>query len=171
MVLALACTTELKDIEFDRTDLEGKVLIDFSVQIPDAGPATKAMAEKPALDSLMVAVFDTEGYLVEYAFASEGTEYATENGNECIYKVALTQSKERRIIHFIGNAPKNLRFGTEETVLSYIKSELGSDNEDLYWYRREVPSISGTNQTLEPIYQATPDTKAAFDNCKSISFR
>lgn len=168
MVLALACTPELKDTGLDGADLEGKVLIDFSVQIPDTGPATKAMAEEPALENLMVAVFDTEGYLVEYAFASEGTEYATVNGDECIYKVALTQSKESRIIHFIGNAPESLRFGTEETVLSYVKSELGSANEDLYWYRREVPSISGTNQTLEPIYQATPDTKAAFDNIPLI---
>ena len=168
VVLAVACTPELKDTGLQSADLEGKVLIDFSVQIPNVAPSTKAMAEKPALENLMVAVFDTEGYLVEHTFASEGTQYAIENGVEYIYKVALTQSKDRRIIHFIGNAPKSLRFGTEETVLSYVKSELGSDNEDLYWYRRVVPSISGTNQTLEPIYQATDETKAAFDNIPLI---
>lgn len=167
-VLALSCTPELKDTGVGRTDLEGKVLIDFSVQIPNVAPSTKAMAEKPALENLMVAVFDTEGYLVEHTFASEGTQYDIKNGVEYIYKVTLTQSKDRRIIHFIGNAPESLRFGTEETVLSYVKSELGSDNEDLYWYRRVVPSISGTNQTLEPIYQATPDTKAAFDKIPLI---
>ena len=167
-VLAFACTPELKETGLDSADLEGKVLIDFSVKIPDVGPATKAMTETPALKNLMVAVFDKEGYLVESAFALGNTVLATENGTKCLYQVALTQSKERRIIHFIGNAPKNLRFGTEETVLSYVKSELGSENEDLYWYRREVPSISGTNQTLDPVYQATPDTKAAFDNIPLI---
>lgn len=167
-VLAVACTPELKDTGLQSADLEGKVLIDFNVQIPNVGPSTKAMAEKPAITDLMVAVFDTEGYLVEYAFASKGTEYATENGVECLYKVALTQSKDQRIIHFIGNAPEGLRFGTEETVLSYVKSELGSEIEDLYWCRREVPFISGTNQTLDPVYQATEETTAAFDNIPLI---
>ena len=167
-VLAVACTPELKDTGLQSADLEGKVLIDFNVQIPNVGPSTKAMAEKPAITDLMVAVFDTEGYLVEYAFASKGTEYATENGVECLYKVALTQSKEQRIIHFIGNAPEGLRFGTEETVLSYVKSELGSEKEDLYWCRRKVPFISGTNQTLDPVYQATEETTAAFDNIPLI---
>ena len=168
VTLALACTPELIDTGIDGTDLKGKVMIDFSVQLPGAVPSTKALAEKPTLKNLMVAVFDAEGYLVEHAFASVGTQYATENSTQYIYKVVLTQSKERRIIHFIGNAPASLRFGTEETVLSYIKSELNSENEDLYWYRREVPSISGTNQTVEPIYQATSETRAAFDNIPLI---
>lgn len=167
-VLAVACTPELKDTGLQSADLEGKVLIDFNVQIPNVGPSTKAMAERPAITDLMVAVFDTEGYLVEYAFASKGTEYATENGVDCLYKVALTQSKDQRIIHFIGNAPEGLRFGTEETVLSYVKSELGSEKEDLYWCRRKVPFISGTNQTLDPVYQATEETTAAFDNIPLI---
>lgn len=167
-VLAFACTPELKDTGLNSADLEGKVLIDFSVQIPDVAPSTKAMAEKPALKNLMVAVFDKEGYLVESAFAKGNTVLATENGTKCLYQVALTQSKERRIIHFIGNAPESLRFGTEETVLSYVKSELGSDNEDLYWYRREVPSISGVNMTLDPVYQATPQTEKAFDDIPLI---
>ena len=168
VALALACTPELIDTGLDVADLEGKVLIDFSVQVPHGCPSTKAMAEKPDLNNLMVAVFDTEGYLVEYTFASEGTQYAKENSTQYIYKVVLTQSKEKRIIHFIGNAPSSLRFGTEETVLSYVKSELNSENEDLYWYRREVPSISGTKQTVDPIYQATSATRAAFDNIPLI---
>ena len=151
-----------------KIDNHGKVVIDFCVHMPDMTPSTKALAATPDLKNLMVAVFDEEGYLVEYTFAYDGTEYAKENGKSYIYKVALTQSSEPRIIHFIGNAPESLRFGTEETVLSYIRSELDSANEDLYWYRREVPSISGTNQTVEPIYQATPETSKAFDNIPLI---
>lgn len=167
-LLAVACTSELTETKIDNHGREGKVVIDFSVHLPDITPSTKALSEKPDLKNLMVAVFDQERYLVEYTFAYDGTVYANENGKSYIYKVALTQSTEPRIIHFIGNAPENLRFGTEETVLSYVRSELRSANEDLYWYRRAVPSISGTNQTVEPIYQATPETIAAFDNIPLI---
>lgn len=170
IVLASACTQELPDFNY-ASEHAGKVAIDFGVQINDPNIATKAMADNPQLNNLMLAVFDETGYLVEYTWAiDEGTEYATENETRYKYKVYLTQSKTPRIIHFIGNAPSEIKFGNEESVMSSISGSLGSSNEDIYWYRKEIPMISGTSSggamalaegdEAGPILQATPQTLA-----------
>ena len=155
-----------------------KVVIDFTVQVKDPSVATKALGQKPDLRNLMVAVFDASGYLLEYTYATEIT-LATQNATLYNYKVAITQSDEPRIIHFIGNAPKKLTFGVEETVLAEITSTIGANPDDgIYWCRREVPQISGTNsggsmalaegddpmEVASPIYQADSQTRAYFDN-------
>ena len=156
-----------------------KVKIDFTVLVKDPSVATKALGQKPALRNLMVAVFDASGYLLEYTYATGETEYATENGAGYRYDVAITQSDDPRIIHFIGNAPDKLTFGVEETVLADITSSIGVNPDDgIYWCRREVPQISGTNsggsmalaegddpmEVASPIYQADSQTRAYFDN-------
>ena len=156
-----------------------KVKIDFTVLVKDPSVATKALGQKPALRNLMVAVFDASGYLLEYTYATGETEYAAENGTGYRYDVAITQSDEPRIIHFIGNAPEKLTFGVEETVLADITSSIGVNPDDgIYWCRREVPQISGTNsggsmalaegddpmEVASPIYQADSQTRAYFDN-------
>ena len=155
-----------------------KVEIDFTVQVKDPSVATKALGQQPTLRNLMVAVFDASGYLMEYTFATEIT-LATENSTRYKYEVAITQSDEPRIIHFIGNAPEKLTFGVEETVLAEITSTIGANPDDgIYWCRREVPQISGTNsggamalaegddamEVASPIYQADLQTRAYFDN-------
>lgn len=155
-----------------------KVEIDFTVQVKDPSVATKALGQQPTLRNLMVAVFDASGYLMEYTFATEIT-LATENAIHYDYKVAITQSDDPRIIHFIGNAPEKLTFGVEETVLAEITSTIGANPDDgIYWCRREVPQISGTNsggsialaegddpmEVASPIYQADSQTRAYFDN-------
>ena len=175
LVLAMSCTD---DIIAPTKELDGnKVLIDLSVQINDPTVATKALAQQPTLRNLMVAVFDSTGYLLEYTFATEIT-LATENATHYDYKVAITQSDEPRIIHFIGNAPEKLTFGVEETVLAGITSSVGNNTDDgIYWCRREVPKISGTlsggamlldddyqTEPTDPIYQADLQTRAYFSN-------
>ena len=125
----------------------------------------------------MVAVFDASGYLLEYTYATEIT-LATENATSYKYKVAITQSDDPRIIHFIGNAPDKLTFGVEETVLAEVTSSIGKyDDDGIYWCRREIPQISGTNsggamtladddpmEVASPIYQADLQTRAYFSN-------
>lgn len=171
LVLAVSCTD---DIIEPSGELDGnKVLIDLSVQIHDPSVATKALAQLPNLRNLMVAVFDASGYLLEYTFATE-IDLATENSTLYAYKVAVTQSDEPRIIHFIGNAPEKLRFGVEETVLADITSSIGENPDDgIYWCRREVPQISGTQSGgamlldeggTSPNYQADEQTSAYFNN-------
>lgn len=155
-----------------------KVEIDFTVQVKDPSVATKALGQRPTLRNLMVAVFDASGYLLEYTFATE-IDLATENATHYKYKVAVTQSEEPVIVHFIGNAPDKLTFGVEETVLAEITSPIGANPDDgIYWCRREVPQISGTNsggamalaegddamEVASPIYQADIQTRAYFSN-------
>ena len=180
LVLASACTQELPDFNY-ASEHAGKVAIDFGVQINDPAIATKAMADKPQLKNLMLAVFDETGYLIEYTWAiDEGTDYATENGTryKYKYKAYLTQSKTPRTIHFIGNAPSEIKFGNEEAVLASISGSLGSANEDIYWYRKEIPMISGTSSggamalaeedESGPILQATPQTLAYMNDIPLI---
>lgn len=176
VVLASSCTQEIADIGANPNS--GKVAIDFNIQVNDASIATKAMADKPQLKNLMLAVFDETGYLVEYTWAVDGTQYATENGTRYLYKAYLTQSKTPRIIHFIGNAPQELKFGTEEAVLASLSSTLGSNNEDMYWHRKAIPAIEGTNSggamaladedNAGPILQATPQTLAHLNDIPLI---
>ena len=186
MVLAVACTNDPLEqsgagSQIGTSQGEPKVMIDFSVQVNDPSVATRALAHTPELRNLMVAVFDPSGYLLEYTYATE-IDLATENATRYNYKVAVTQSAEPRIIHFIGNAPEKLTFGVEEAVLASITSSVG-DNEDdgIYWCRREIPQISGTNSGAggsmaladdeddpmavnSPIYQADAQTRAYFNN-------
>lgn len=176
LIIACACTQELPDFTHS-TEHSDKVLIDFTVQVKDPTVATKALGQKPTLSNLMVAVFDASGYLLEYTFATE-IDLATENATHYTYKVAITQSDDPRIIHFIGNAPDKLTFGVEETVLADITGSIGANPDDgIYWCRREVPQISGTNsggamalaeddamEVASPIYQADLQTRAYFSN-------
>ena len=178
LILVCACTRELPEFNHDN-EHSGKVAIDFSVQVNDPSIATKAMADDPHLKNLMLAVFDETGYLIEYTWAvDKETEYATENVTRYKYKAYLTQSKAPRIIHFIGNAPSEIKFGNEESVLASISGSLGSTNEDIYWYRKEIPMISGTSSggamalaeedDSGPILQATPQTLAYMNDIPLI---
>ena len=182
MVLAVACTNDPFEAGLKPATPSGKpkVVVDFSVQIEDPSVATRSLGEKPKLRNLMVAVFDPSGYLLEYTYATE-IDLATENYETTYtYKVALTQSAEPRIVHFIGNAPDKLTFGVEEAVLASIRSTVGDNDDDgIYWCRREIPLISGTNSggamaladdeddpmaVASPIYQADLQTRAYFSN-------
>ena len=177
LILTVSCISESLDGQTD-TNLSGKpkVMVDFCVQVNDPAVVTKSLADKPILRNLMVAVFDESGYLLEYTYATE-IDLATENTTKYSYKVAITQSSAPRIIHFIGNAPDKLKFGVEGTVLAEITSTCGQNADDgIYWCRREVPGISGTNSggmlldeddpmaVNTPIYQADTQTRAYFDN-------
>lgn len=177
LFIAVACVNGPLEEGSIIPDGDTKVEIDFTVQVKDPSVATKALSQQPTLRNLMVAVFDASGYLLEYTYATEIT-LATENATHYDYKVAVTQSDDPRIIHFIGNAPDKLTFGIEETVLAEITSSIGVNQDDgIYWCRREVPQISGTNsggsmalaeddamEVASPIYQADLQTRAYFDN-------
>ena len=178
LLMAVACVNgPLEDVDSALQTGDPKVEIDFTVQVNDPSVATKALGQKPNLRNLMVAVFDASGYLLEYTYATEIT-LATENATPYKYKVAITQSDEPRIIHFIGNAPDKLTFGVEETVLAEVTSSIGANPDDgIYWCRREIPQISGTNsgggmalaeddamEVASPTYQADLQTRAYFSN-------
>ena len=158
VLLAVSCAEEL--VELKPIVDSNKVTIDFSVSVPEVPVHTKAFADAPALTNLYLAVFDENGFLVEYVPAdSKNTQYATSNGTSYKYSVSLTLSDTKRIIHFLANAPTTLRYGTEEEVITALYTE---GTNDAYWYRKEVNGIKATlvNKVLEP----TDDTKAALTN-------
>lgn len=146
--VAVSCADEL--VETKPVVDSDKVTIDFSVSIPEAPVQTKAFADNPALTNLYLAVFDENGFLVEYVEADpDNTVYATSNGISYKYSVALTLSDTKRIIHFLANAPASLNYGTEEEVITSLYTE---GKNDAYWYRKEVSSIQATltNSVLVP---------------------
>ena len=159
--LAVSCTQEIEDI---RSTLitEGQLAVDISVQVPEANMPTKGMADKPQLRNLYLAVFDQAGYLREYVQADPVTN-AKENGTTYSYRVLLNMSENPCTIHFIGNAPSTLKFGTEETVLNSIKATGG---EDLYWYTRSLDCIAAI--AADELVQADPYTQSMLTNVPLI---
>lgn len=166
VVLSISCT---HDITPEQGLInENKVKIGFSVDLPDATPATKAMADLPQLKTMHLAVFDEAGYLTEYIQARD-LEPATENSIRYNYTADISISKEQRIIHFIGNGPSQVKFGDEATVMASIKA---TGNQDMYWYRKVVPEIAGINSggmmalaagdATGSVYQPTTQTLAYF---------
>lgn len=162
VLITVSCADEL--IEMKPIVDSNKVTIDFSVSIPEVPVHTKAFADAPALTNLYLAVFDENGFLVEYVPAdSKNTQYATSNGTSYKYSVSLTLSDTKRIIHFLANAPTTLRYGTEEEVITALYTE---GTNDAYWYRKEVNGIKATlvNKVLVP----TDATKSALTNIPLI---
>ena len=126
----LACSEHLEE------DLTGvvvgdKVCLSVSLDIPEIPmgvSSTRALGEKPQLENLYLAVFDASGYLLEYVKAD--AELATENEQNYTYKVALTPTDFPTTIHFIGNAPSSVSFGSELEVMGSMYTEGGKE---AYW--------------------------------------
>ena len=120
---------------------EGKLSTTISVvlpQIPDAYPqlGTRAMGMNPQMENLYLAVFDDNGYLLEYVKATDDSEMATENKTEYTYNVSLTPTDFPTYVHFIGNAPSSLSFGTEVEAVGKLFTEGGSE---AYWQKISFP--------------------------------
>lgn len=139
----LSCTEQVEQ----EMVAEGKLATTVSVvlpQIPDAypQPATRAMAMNPQMENLYLAVFDDNGYLLEYVKATDDSEMATENKTEYKYNVSLTPTDFPTYVHFIGNAPSTLSFGTEVEAVGRLFTEGGAE---AYWQRISFPQGIKTN--------------------------
>ena len=139
-LLAMQSCTE--DWAENELTLDGKISTTISVtvpQLPDAHPQTRAMAMQPQMTNLYLAVFDENGYLLEYVKADDdNTQMATENGTTYNYKVSLKPTESTTYVHFIGNAPKtSLDFGSESEVFKNLYTEKGSE---AYWQRAHFQS-------------------------------
>ena len=147
VLIALSCTDELTELK-PVLDSD-KVTVDFSVLIPEALSVTKAFGDNPDyVSKLYLAVFDENGFLVEYVKADPQT--ATANETRYKYSVTLTLSDTKRIIHFIANAPETIRYGREEEVITSLYT---SGTDDAYWYRKEIEKIEASDpdaSTLTP---------------------
>ncbi|MBQ9462550.1 MAG: hypothetical protein IJU68_02705 [Bacteroidales bacterium] len=138
LLAALSCSPDrdLEPVEAPSGEPEGRVQVTFSV----AGefPATKALGESPALETMHVAIFGGSGYLKEYQEAElvsdSGTydySYLAADGETVLHKtvplytfsfsIALSNSSRR--VHFIGNGPSSIPFGRDYEVLPSLLGE------------------------------------------------
>ena len=163
MIFALvSCVSE--DLPQTSIPQEGdKVTLTFGVQVPEAGVATRSMAD-PAVKSLNLLVFDQNGYLVETAQAYVGGSTLwedkttpTDATKTQAFTVTLTKTSAYRAIHFVANADVSglANFGHEDAL---IPSLVSTDDADAYWQRMEfangIACDSGTkldNNTVVPL--------------------
>ena len=135
-LLALfACTDQIEH----EAMVDDKLTTTISVvvpQLPAAYPQSRAMALSPDLKNLKLAVFDNNGYLLEYVSATE-VQLATQNETTYGYKVQLRATNFPTYIHFIGNAPENIQYGTETEAIGRLFTEGG---DEAYWQRVELPN-------------------------------
>lgn len=168
LFVALGCIPDLpvQPVPVDEGYPEGaKVTLQFSVSAGDAMPATKALGEKPELDSLYLAVFGSSGYLKEYVKADIIDTLPTYVGPDTVlnFQATLTLSDKERTVHFIGNGPSTLDFGYASDILPQLLSENGGQ---AFWQMLEHVTIEGTKQ--DGSYLPTPATNAQFENISLV---
>ena len=136
----------------------GKARFTFTPQIIGES-GTKAMTGNAQMKNLYVSVFDAAGYKLSEYVEAKPEALAGTNGTIYKYTVDLTVSDSPRILHFIGNAPASLRYGSESEVIGSLFSEYGSDDdgddntfEDAYWQRIELPCIPAKPADDDPQY-------------------
>lgn len=125
-----------------------EVTLSMSVSVPGMEVATRALGEYGYTDgshpSLWVVVFDQQGYLVEYAKA---TDQSLTGGslNETKFSVKLHETPEPCIIHYLLNYADNLdlAYGHESSLIGGLV--VGPDK-DVYWQRRVLQG--GINDDL-----------------------
>lgn len=124
-----------------RTAASDTVAVKFDVELPEAQPMTKALAEDPDLKTLHVAVFDGNGYKVGFQTATLTSSSA--DGKTHTYSVTLVSSDEPRVLHFLGNCPDvetlSSTYGNEASLIAGLKT---SNEKDAYWQRKVLSSIS-----------------------------
>lgn len=134
-----------------------EVTLSMSVSVPGMEVATRALGEYGYTDGshpyLWVVVFDQQGYLVEYAKA---TDQSLTGGslNETRFSVKLHETPEPCIIHYLLNYADNLdlAYGHESSLIGGLV--VGPDK-DVYWQRRVLQG--GIND--DPTYISTNFTK------------
>ncbi len=129
----------------------------FGVRVPDMVAASRAFGETATINKLSLYVFDENGYYLYNApatlleSAADHTNIPADSKTEKKFKVTLTKSSYKRIIHFIANyTPENaLTFDAEQVLVSQMTVS-GSD--DAYWQRMEFEGISeDTNMKKIPL--------------------
>lgn len=134
-LMAILSCADFLEGEYGTND--GRVTTSISVQLPqlpDAHPRTRAMAINPDVQKLHLAVFDQNGYLLEYVKATPAN--ATQNETQYDYTVKLTPTDQPTSIHFIGNGPEQIEWGTEAEAIGRLYTEGGNE---AYWEKIDFP--------------------------------
>lgn len=119
--------------------IEGeKYVFNLSFKLSEIDIASRSFQDNISTDDfppLWIVVFDNNGYLIEYAQASNFSKL--NNITNC--SVTLTASAQKSIIHLLlnySNNDPNLSFGHENNI---IGSLFVKNNKDTYWQRIELP--------------------------------
>ncbi len=146
LLIILFCLPLLFACQKDEPFEEGQeVVLNLSVDMGDMqSAATRAMGDNvQGTPALWLAVFDGEGYLVEW---TEAFDCETNNG-VTTFKATLHATMEKRVMHFLLNyvddsAELELDYGHENNIIGGLTVER---NRDVYWQRVELPEgINGS---------------------------
>ena len=136
LLTMFSCSEQLEGISSTDKGIETTISVVIP-QLPDAHPQSRVMALNPQLQNLKLAVFDNNGYLLEYVPATlTEQQKATQNETTYGYNVTLRPTDFRTYIHFIGNAPDKIQFGTETEAIGRLFTEGG---QEAYWQRIVLP--------------------------------
>ena len=146
LLIILFCLPLLFACQKEEIFEEGQeVVLNLSVDMGDMqSVATRAMGDNvEGTPALWLAVFDGEGYLVEW---TKAFDCVTNNG-VTTFKATLHATMEKRVMHFLLNyvddsAKLELNYGHENNVIGGLIVER---NRDVYWQRVELPEgINGS---------------------------
>ena len=145
LLLITACSNEDIIVPTPPSGADGQTCeVSFWASIPETFSASRGdlgEATDTSVETLSLLVFDAESGL--YLYKSDAT--LIENGiHKGQYKARLQLSDKSRIIHFVANAGDVPFQANELAVLSQLKKE---NNQDAYWQKVEVNSITGTINT------------------------
>lgn len=145
LLVMAGCTDESAVMQPDALLPEGKVALNFAVNVPDIPQATRTFAE-PAVSSLHLIVFDENGYLVEKVEAQPTTSLDYSTTDQIGFTATLTANAAKRTIHFVANYANAmaLPFGSESDVIGGIKH---SNGQDAYWQCKEL--TEGVNEDTQ----------------------
>lgn len=126
---------------------DGKVTFGFNPDFGGRG-TTKALVEDVDIKNLYVAVFDETGFRLSEYIKAEPFTAGTENNTKYQYTIELKVSEKPRILHFIGNAPEELRFGQENEVIGELYTSIDAADgaegpyQNAYWQRIRLERIT-----------------------------
>ena len=147
--LWLACTDEHIPASKHEVEEGKEVKLRMSIVLEEMSEASSRAFGDDITDfpSLWIVAFDKEGYLVEWAKATELA--LTGNGatlHETEFSVILRATSDHRTLHFIANYADelNLEFGHESNLIGSLTV---SGNKDVYWHRKELSGGINTDDT------------------------
>lgn len=125
---------------FENAEQAGTTNVTFTVDFSagDETPDTKAFTEKPQnVRNLYLAVFNEGGKaLVEYVKADPVTLATDNEPQKYTYTVRLKTTTDKRVIHFIANAPEEIGYGSDVDAVGTLIYNFDTTNwtgEDAYW--------------------------------------
>lgn len=179
LALTLALTSCVRDVidlpGIVETAPEGqKVELSFKIAVPNDGPSTRALADEPEIDNVVIAVFGGSGFFNEWVVATiesaDETNYDGTSATEYTISAQLTVSTNLLRLHFIGNCPAAFLTSPpvssgadkEEDVLSRIRTQYSDAHPDGYWQKVMLPRGVQAEKDSSNVWVPTAATLAQF---------